>query len=160
MINLWQVYCLCQNRYTSHWLTVYRRVLLHLVTEPSSRVHVNCEFLSALLKASTKCPDLWREDCRLSIIMSLTLNKICSPVATGSLRNNRTDFTDFGHCTNRLSCLSYSFAIFTVRRSALHGLCDRNSVSLSVRPPSHSWTVSTWFDLRSWFLHHMVAPSF
>jgi len=24
---------------------------------------------------------------------------------------------------------------------------------------SHSWTVSTRFDLRSWFLHHMVAPS-
>jgi len=45
--------------------------------------------------------------------------------------------------------------IFTVRRSALHGLCDRNSVRLS-----HSWTVSTWFDLRSWFLHRMVAPSF
>ena len=33
------------------------------------------------------------------------------------------------------------------------------SVCLSVRL-SHSWTVSTWFDLRSWFLHHMVAPSF
>jgi len=24
---------------------------------------------------------------------------------------------------------------------------------------SHSCTVSTWFDLGSWFLHHMVAPS-
>ena len=37
------------------------------------------------------------------------------------------------------------------------------SVCLSVRPSvclSHSCTVSTWFDLRSWFLHHMVAPSF
>jgi len=35
------------------------------------------------------------------------------------------------------------------------------SVSLSVRPSvCHSWTVSTWFDLRSWFFHHMVAPSF
>jgi len=40
-------------------------------------------------------------------------------------------------------------------------------VILSVRPSvhlsvclSHSWTVSTWFDLRSWFLHHRVAPSF
>jgi len=53
--------------------------------------------------------------------------------------------------------------IFTVRRSALHGLCDSNSVCLSVCPSvclSHSWTVSTRFDLRSWFLHHMVAPSF
>ena len=53
--------------------------------------------------------------------------------------------------------------IFTVRRYALHGLSYRNSVCpsvcLSVRL-SHSWTVSTWFDLRSWFLHHMVAPSF
>jgi len=45
--------------------------------------------------------------------------------------------------------------VFTVRRSALHGLCDSNSVCLvcpSVRPSvcqSHSWTVSTWFDLRS-----------
>jgi len=36
---------------------------------------------------------------------------------------------------------------------AMHGLSYRNSVCLSVRP-------STWFDLRSWFLHHMVAPSF
>ena len=25
---------------------------------------------------------------------------------------------------------------------------------------SHSWTVSIWFDLRSWFLHHMVAQWF
>ena len=55
--------------------------------------------------------------------------------------------------------------IFTVRRSALHGLSHRIclSVCLSVRLSvclSHSWTVSTWFDLRSWFLHHMVAPSF
>ena len=48
----------------------------------------------------------------------------------------------------------------TVRRYALHGLSYRNSVRPSVRlsvRPSHSWTVSTWFDLRSWFLHHMVA---
>ena len=49
--------------------------------------------------------------------------------------------------------------VFTVRRYALHGICDRNSVCLSVCL-SHSWTVSTWFDLRSWFLHHMVASSF
>jgi len=44
------------------------------------------------------------------------------------------------------------FLIFTVRRSALHGLCDRNSVRPSVCPSvrlSHSWTVSTWFNLRS-----------
>ena len=48
------------------------------------------------------------------------------------------------------------FFLFTVRRSALHGLCDRNSVRPSVRLSvclsvclSHSWTVSTWFDLRS-----------
>ena len=36
-------------------------------------------------------------------------------------------------------------------------------VILSVCPSvclSHSCTVSTWFDLRSSFLHHMVAPSF
>jgi len=33
------------------------------------------------------------------------------------------------------------------------------SVCLSVCL-SHSWTVSTWFYLRSRFLHHMVAPSF
>jgi len=46
--------------------------------------------------------------------------------------------------------------LVTVRRSALHGLCDSNSVRLSVCL-SHSWAVSTWFDLRSWFLHWMVA---
>jgi len=41
--------------------------------------------------------------------------------------------------------------IFTVRRS-LHGICYSNSVRPSVRLSvclSHSWTVSTWFDLRS-----------
>ena len=37
---------------------------------------------------------------------------------------------------------------FTVRRYALHGLSYRNSVCPSVRL-SHSWTVFTWFDLRS-----------
>jgi len=37
--------------------------------------------------------------------------------------------------------------LFTLRRS-LHGFSYRNSVRLSVCR-SHSWTVSTWFDLRS-----------
>ena len=52
--------------------------------------------------------------------------------------------------------LSTMLSIFTVRRSAWHGLCGRNSVRpsvrLSVRPSvclSHSCTVSTWFNLRS-----------
>ena len=42
--------------------------------------------------------------------------------------------------------------VFTVRRYALHGLCDCNSVRLAVRPSvrlSHLCTVSTRFDLRS-----------
>jgi len=52
------------------------------------------------------------------------------------------------YATHQLGVLSSKIAIFTVRRSALHGLCDRNSVCLSVRLP-HSCTVSTWFDLRS-----------
>jgi len=54
-------------------------------------------------------------------------------------------------------------SIFTVRRYALHGLSHRNSVCLSVRPsvrPSVTLVRSTWFHLRSWFLHRMVAPSF
>ena len=54
-------------------------------------------------------------------------------------------------------------SFITVRRYALHGLSYRNSVRPSVRPSvclSHSCTVSTWFNLRSWFLHHMVATSF
>ena len=34
------------------------------------------------------------------------------------------------------------------------------SVRLSVRPSVTLVTVSTWFELRSWFLHHMVDPSF
>jgi len=38
------------------------------------------------------------------------------------------------------------FFIFTARRYALHGICYRNSVCLSVSL-SHLWTVSTWFDL-------------
>jgi len=71
-----------------------------------------------------------------------------------------------------LSCLPSRLMVslkcfITVRCSALHGLCDHNSVRPSVRLSvcpsvhlSHSWTVSTWIDLRLWFLHHMVAPSF
>ena len=42
--------------------------------------------------------------------------------------------------------------LITVRRYAVHGLWDGNSVCPSVCLsvcPSHSWTVSTWFDLRS-----------
>ena len=35
----------------------------------------------------------------------------------------------------------------------MRGLCDRNSVCLFVHL-SHSRTVSTSLDLRSWFLHH------
>jgi len=48
--------------------------------------------------------------------------------------------------------ISPAVSVFTVRRYALHGLCDRNSVRLSVCPSvrlSHSCTVFTWFDLRS-----------
>ena len=63
----------------------------------------------------------------------------------------------------KVSCKS----IFTVRRYALNGICDRNSVSLSIclsvclsHSWTQSWTVSTWFDLRSWFIHPLVAPSF
>jgi len=57
----------------------------------------------------------------------------------------------------RPMALYLRLAIFTVRRYALHGLRNRNSVRPSVRL-SHSWTVSTWFDL---YDHDfMVAPSF
>ena len=50
--------------------------------------------------------------------------------------------------------ITESSCVFTVRRIASHGICDSNSVRLSVClsvPPSvcHSWTVSTWFNLRS-----------
>jgi len=61
-----------------------------------------------------------------------------------------------------LNCKCKHWSIFTVRRS-LHGICYSNSVCPSVCLSvclSHSWTVSTWIDLRSWFLHHRVAPSF
>jgi len=56
-----------------------------------------------------------------------------------------------------VSCFIF-ILVFTVRRYVLHGLSYRNSVRPSVRL-SHSCTVSKWFNLRSWFLHHMVAPS-
>jgi len=54
-----------------------------------------------------------------------------------------------------LTCKTVSRITYTVLVSVI--------VILSVRPSvchTHSWTVSTRFDLRSWFLHHMVAPSF
>jgi len=45
----------------------------------------------------------------------------------------------YGGLQRRLGALpinSYTlFYLFTVRRNALHSLCDRNSVHLSVRPP-------------------------
>ena len=51
--------------------------------------------------------------------------------------------------------------VFTVRRSALHGICDRNSVRPSVRLSVTlvHCTVSTWFDLHHdfftiWQPHH------
>jgi len=47
------------------------------------------------------------------------------------------------------------FFVFTARRYALRSLSYRNSVCPSV---TLQWTVSTWFDQRLWFLHHMVAP--
>jgi len=49
-------------------------------------------------------------------------------------------------------CIRSCVPVFTVRRYALHSLSYRNSVRLSVCLSvllSHSWTVSTWFDLRS-----------
>ena len=59
------------------------------------------------------------------------------------------------HTLNFKSNFKFSGLIFTVRRS-LHGICYSNSVRPSDRPSvrlsvclSHSWTVSTWFDLRS-----------
>jgi len=63
--------------------------------------------------------------------------------------------------TRAYTCIPLSQA-FTVRRS-LHGICYSNSVRPSVCLSvclSHSWTVSTWFDLRSRFFHRRVAPSF
>jgi len=69
------------------------------------------------------------------------------------------------HSTKRSSIFIYN----VIHSFFLFLPCDamRCTVSviviLSVRPSvrlSHSWTVSTRFDLRSWFLHHMVAPSF
>ena len=39
--------------------------------------------------------------------------------------------------------------MFTVRHHALRSLSYHNCVRLSVCQ-SHSWTVSTWFDLQSW----------
>jgi len=71
-----------------------------------------------------------------------------------------TAFSDGVSSISASYCMSYRMysLIFSARRySALHGLSYRNSVRPSVRL-SHSWTVSTWFDLRSWFLRHMVAP--
>ena len=73
----------------------------------------------------------------------------------------------YGLCGNVMRCATeWTEMIFTAR-SSLHGICYSNSVRPSVRLSvrlsvclSHSWTVSTWFDLRSWFLHHRVAPSF
>jgi len=48
-------------------------------------------------------------------------------------------------------------AVCTVSVIVILSVCPSVCLSVSL---SHSWTVSTWFDLRSWFLHHRVAPSF
>jgi len=73
------------------------------------------------------------------------------------------DFSDPWHSFASHGLTAIAELLVTSRRYALRGLSYRNSVPLSVRPSvrlSHLWTVSTWFDLRSWFLHHMVAPWF
>jgi len=78
-------------------------------------------------------------------------------------------YVKFGHFSGRCHVKFGHFVIFlllasdvfTVRRYELHGLIV--IVILSVRLSvclSHSCTVSSWFNLRSWFLHHMVATSF
>jgi len=56
--------------------------------------------------------------------------------------------TNYVFKPEKLSSDNFLCSFITVRRSALHGLCDSNSVCPSVCL-SHSWTVSTWFDLRS-----------
>ena len=78
---------------------------------------------------------------------------------------NRLD-SAVGQCQNR-SCFwlirSTTCRCWVAMRSDLAASTVSVIVILSVRLSvclSHSWTVSTWFDLRSWFLHHRVAPSF
>jgi len=65
------------------------------------------------------------------------------------LRNSQSKDSQFESQLNTKS--DFNQPVFTVRRYALHGICDSNSVCLSVRLSvclSHSWTVFTWFDLR------------
>ena len=82
----------------------------------------------------------------------------------GLRSSSTTDYTVFHEKYIRFIFSSFltkmliNLTIFTVRRYALHGLSHRNSVCLSVTLVH--CTVSTWFDLRSWFRHNMVAPSF
>jgi len=61
---------------------------------------------------------------------------------------HRPDWCQFLPC-DAMSCTVLVIVILSVRLSVCPSVCL-----------SHSCTVSTWFDLRSWFLHHMVAPSF
>jgi len=88
------------------------------------------------------------------LIIQYSWSPLMSPVSQTTVPNR--------HCWNIFSCFIVS--IFTVRLYALHGLSYWNSVRpsvcLSAVCLSHSCTVSTWFNLRLWFLHHMVAPSF
>jgi len=95
------------------------------------------------------------------------IGRIASEEVTLQLKSKCIPVLLYGLEARPLNKSRLRHLIFTVRRYALHGICDSNSVCPSVRPSvrpsvclSHSWTVSTWFDLRSWFLHHMVAPSF
>ena len=70
--------------------------------------------------------------------------------------------TVFPHMRNALDFYHATLCVATlcVARSLIIVILSvRPSVCLSVRL-SHSWTVSTWFDLPSRFLHRMVAPSF
>ena len=70
-------------------------------------------------------------------------------------------------CTKHYVLYSY-YSYLLWQRVCLFLPCDAVCtvsviVILSVRLSvclSHSWTVSTWFDLQSWFLHHRVDPSF
>ena len=81
---------------------------LQLHTTPKSAVNTSCIFIN-----------------QPSIYNLSTLDTVCN--------TNLSDSCQFSYIQNNQSVKASDHRVFTVRRYALHGLCDRNSVHLSVR---------------------------
>ena len=102
----------------------------------------------------------WRRSCDLLWCIDCVCVCSCLLLATSSLPFPPLSLSDCLCVYTYMDLILYFCFIWFYRR-LIYALGEhmQHAFYLSVCL-SHSWIVSTRFDLRSWFLHHMVAPSF